>query len=91
MKKVSISGSVFALDPIRNIDAYARATFANLNSIEYSYGATDKEIAFSVRRDQTVSSLTTLNEVTEGIIVGDDTNVVWSVTFRSTADLAAVA
>ena len=92
MKKVSISGSVFALDPIRNIDAYARATFSDTRFIEYSYGATDKEITFSVIKDQTVSSLTTLNELTEGIIVGDDTNVVWNVSYRTVSTpLTAVA
>ena len=91
MKKVSISGSVFALDPIRNIDAYARATFSDTRFIEYSYGANDKEITFSIIKDQTVSSLTTIEELTEGIIKGTDENVVWNVRFQTVRHLTAVA
>jgi len=92
MKKVFISGSVFSLDPVRSVTAYARATFADISSVTvWLSPENDKEIRFSVNRPQTVSSLTTLDEVTEGIVIGDDTNVVWNVEIKSVATLAAVA
>ena len=91
MKRVIISGTVYALDPIRNIDAYARATFADTRTISYEYGKSDKSIAFTVIRDQTVSSLTTLEELTEGIIIGTDENVVWNIVYQSVRTLTAVA
>ena len=92
MKKVFISGSVFSIDPVRSVKAYARATFADISSVNYWISPeNDKEIRFSVIRPQTVSSLTTLDEVTEGIVIGDDTNVTWNVEIKTVASLKAVA
>ena len=92
MKEVFITGSVFSLDPVRSVTAYARATFTDLTSVDvWLSPENDKEVRFSVIRPQTVSSLTTLDEVTEGIIKGDDTNVVWNLEFKTVRHLAAVA
>jgi len=92
MKEVFITGSVFSIDPVRSVSAYARATFTDLSAIDvWLSPENNKEVRFSVIRPQTVSSLTTLDEVTEGIIKGDDTNVRWNVEIKTVHRLAAVA
>ena len=92
MKAVFIKGSVFSLDPIRSAKAYARATFINPGSVDvWVSSENDKELCFSVKVPRTVSSLTTLDEVTDGIVIGDDTNVVWNLEFKTVRRLAAVA
>ena len=79
--KVFITGSVYSLDPVRNVNAYARATFADLDAVTYSVDPNNsKKIDFSVLNPQTFAGSPTLTEVTEGLIRGDDnnTNIVWN-------------
>lgn len=73
--KTKLAGIVHALDPIRNADAYARATFSDLSVVRYR--AEGKRLYFTVVG--TITGDMTLSELTDGLIVGNDTNVTWDI------------
>ena len=81
---VTIRGYVYSIDPVRNVDAYARATFSDLSSIRYEIDKTDShKINFVVRRNQVLTDNNTITDITDGIVIGRDTNVTWSVEMRA--------
>ena len=83
--KVKLSGSVYALDPIRNVVAYARATFSDMSVVYCTIDERDPaRLNFIIKTTQVMTPDTTIQEMTDGIIVGDDTNVVWNIDIKHT-------
>ena len=76
-----VSGVVYALEPIQYPDAYARATFVDVD--EVSYSAEGKELRFNLIKPFTVAEGNTLNDITKDIVKGASTNVSWNITCNS--------
>ncbi len=76
--ETKIAGVVYALDVIRDADAYARATFSDVSAVRYR--AEGARLYFTVLGS--VSGNRTLSELTDGLIVGTDSNVTWDITTR---------
>ena len=89
--KVRLSGSVYALDPIRDEIAYARATFSDLRQVYVTLDKNDPaRLNFIVKTTQLMTPDTTIQEMTDGIIVGGDTNVRWDIEIQNTDVLECV-
>ena len=77
-KKVFINGSVFSVDPVRSVGAYASRTFTDVDAVNYWIDSENpKEIRFSVIKPQFVNDNDSLDTITEGLFLGDDRNVQW--------------
>ena len=83
MKKVFITGSVFSVDPVRSIGAYASRTFTDVEAVNYWMDSENpKEIHFSVIRPQFVEDNATFSDITDGLFIGDDRNVTWKLEYK---------
>ena len=82
MKKVFISGSVFSVDPVRSVGAYAYKTFSDVEAVNYWLDEENpKEIHFTVIRPQFVEDNATVADITDGLFLGDDRNVTWKLEY----------
>ena len=73
-----VSGIIHSVDPIFNEMGYARACFGkNIHSVRVK--AEGRKLHFQVVGLMKVSDESSLSELTQGLITGDDTNVSWTV------------
>jgi len=79
---VSIRGVVHAQDDIYSPGAYARSVFGDrIHDVEFT--TEGKRLEFIVRKIDHVTEDTTVAEICDGLITGDDTNVTWTVTLET--------
>ena len=84
MKKVFISGSVYSVDPVRSVGAYAYKTFTDTEAVNYWLDSENpKQIHFTVIRPQMVKDTATVSEITDGLFLGDDRNVTWNIEYQA--------
>tara|TARA_R110002012_G_scaffold10705_1_gene48496 strand:- start:712 stop:957 length:246 start_codon:yes stop_codon:yes gene_type:complete len=79
MIQTVITGTVYATDTIRNVDAYARATFTDLTKVRYWEGQAPKSIDFRVLGVFQEDSVT---QLISGLIQDTPTNVVFDLSVR---------
>ena len=80
-KRIYINGSVFSIDPIQNAAAYARATFSDTEAVNIWVDDGDsRRLRFSVKQPYNGNRFSTIGSITDGLIVGTDTNVEWDIT-----------
>ena len=73
--EVTIAGIVHSVDPIISPKAYARATFNYPDDV--SVAAEGKKLYFTCYTKETVEGSFTIEDLTKGILQGDDRNVEW--------------
>ena len=74
----SIRGVLHSLDPIYSPGAYARACFGDrINEVQWHVEGT--RLIFQVIKREYITGDTTITELCDGLITGDDRNVNWDV------------
>ena len=73
--EVTIAGIVHSVDPIMSPKAYAKATFNYPDDV--SVAAEGKKLYFTCYTKETVEGSFTIEDLTKGILKGDDRNVEW--------------
>ena len=73
--EVTIAGIVHSVDPIISPKAYAKATFNYPDDV--SVAAEGKKLFFTCYTKETVEGSFTIEDLTKGILKGDDRNVEW--------------
>ena len=61
-----VSGVVYSLEPIRSADAYARATFVDVDDLKYT--AVGKELRFNLIKPFVVAEGNSLHDIKKDII-----------------------
>ena len=76
MYEVTIAGIVHSLDPILSPQGYARAVFTQPHNV--SVEAVGKKLFFTCRHKVDVNGSDRLEDITAGVLNGDDRNVEWN-------------
>ena len=78
--QVKVSGILHSLDPIMSSTAYRNASFTNPNDI--SVEAVGKKLYFTCYTSHKMIGNASLNDITSGILKGDDTNCEWNIELK---------